>query len=308
MTNISCTAHNGSSIPSVGLGTYKSEPGQIKIALQNAIQSGYRHFDLAAFYQNESEIGDCFKEIFSEGLVKREDLWITSKLWNSEHRPERVENACRKTLSDLKLDYLDLYLIHWPMSTPPELGGIPKDSSGRLVTDSVPIHKTWEAMEELVKKGLVRNIGVCNFVVPLLEDLWNCATIKPMVNQVEMHPFCQLPELVKYCEYRQICLTAFCPIARPGSHPQFDVNKSQILLDISKAHNKTPAQVALRWNIQRSRMISVIPKSVTPSRIKENIDIGDFTLSDDEMRQIETLDRTGRVSNPNTTFGFAAFN
>ncbi|KAA6399891.1 MAG: putative Aldose reductase A, partial [Streblomastix strix] len=194
---------DGSKIPVIGLGSWASEKSKIREAYKHAISIGYRHFDCAFIYQNQKEIGEAFKEIFTSGTVKREDLWITSKVWNGDHAPDRVEKMCRETLNDLQITYLDEYLIHWPISQ----GGKP-----------VAIAETWKAMEILKQKGLVKHIGVSNFNVQLLNELYNGAQIyKPEVNQVELHPYLQQTRLVDFCRKIGVHITAYCPLVRMGS-------------------------------------------------------------------------------------------
>lgn len=299
------TLNTGAKMPALGLGTWQSEPGKVNEAVTHALtKANYTHIDCAWIYGNEKEVGAAFKDIFS-GKRKRDDVFITSKLWNSFHAKGNVAKACKETLGDLGLDHLDLYLIHWGLPTPPGENE-PVDENGVLKLDTVPVRETWEAMQELVKAGLVRAIGVSNFTVPMLVDLLTYADIPPTVNQVELHPYLQQSELVAYCASRGITVTAYSPLGRPGAEPPRSFmhmpGKGERIIDeksiqqIAQAHRKTVAQVLLRWGIQRGTV--VIPKSTTPSRIDENINVFDFELSDAQMQEIAMLERNARYVNP----------
>ncbi|KAH7821962.1 putative aldehyde reductase [Monocercomonoides exilis] len=303
------TLKSGAKIPCVGLGTWEAPKGEVGNGIKSAIEAGYRHFDLAAVYGNEKECGEAFAEIFKSGIVKREDLWITSKLWNSEHRPERVLAACQKTLADLQLTYLDLYLIHWPVAHVPKDEPEQTDSRGFTKIDHVPIAATWAAMEELVAKGLVKHIGVSNFTVALLNDLLNSCKIQPEVNQIEMHPYNQQWDLVEYCQRQGIHCTAYSPLVRVGTVHGLPVNvmTDPVIGKIAEKHKKTPAQIAIRWQFQRMPNISVIPKSTKKERVIENFNVFDFALDDEDLKEIRALDRGFRVCQPIDFFGLPVF-
>ncbi|MDO8581802.1 MAG: aldo/keto reductase [bacterium] len=299
--------NTGVSMPSIGLGTWKSEPKKVGQAVEYALlEAGYRHIDCAAIYLNEKEIGAAFKKVFASGKMKREDVFVTSKLWNTEHAKEDVVMACKKTLVDLRLDYLDLYLMHWGVATPPKEGSIqsnargePLDASGSLITAKVPVRETWEAMEELVNAGLVRAIGVANFTAPMLIDLLSYAHIPPAMNQIELHPYNQQSRLVKFCHARNITVTAYSPLGAPG---KVRAQNGQLIIDdevisvIANKYKKSSVQVLIRWGIQRKTI--VIPKSVTPERIKSNMDVFDFALSQEDMNVIARLDKKQRYVDP----------
>lgn len=310
--------NTGASMPILGLGTWKSLPNKVKEAVLHALsECDYHHIDCAAVYRNEKEIGEAFKEVFENNTIKREDIFITSKLWNSEHKKEYVRKACEATLSNLNLEYLDLYLMHWGIAIPHkenlEAGWtVELGDDGVMITDKVSIRETWEAIEELVELGLVKAIGVANFTTMMLIDLLSYAKIKPAVNQIELHPYLQQTELLEFCKRNDIIVTAYSPLGSPGNrsgvvingHPSPD-NKDKVLpsileddtiLAIASSHNKTPAQILIRWGIQRGTI--VIPKSVTPERIKENIDVFDFGLSAEEMNKIAELNKNLRFVNP----------
>lgn len=317
--NTDLKLNTGASMPLIGLGTWKSESNEVGKAVEYALSEyGYCHIDCAAVYLNEKEIGSSFKKIFGNNIRKREDIFITSKLWNTEHHKEDVRKACESTLSDLNLNYLDLYLIHWGIAIPhnDSLSTGSKgrfteqlDKNGFLITEKVSIAETWEAMEELVEAGLVKAIGVANFTVPMLSDLLSYCKIKPAVNQVEMHVYLQQPELLEFCQNNDIVVTAYSPLGTPGNlkGKGFPVLMEDTTInEIARSHNKTPAQVLLRWGMQRGTV--VIPKSVTPERIKENIDIFDFELLEEEMKTISVLNRNLRFLNPYMWWKIPYFN
>lgn len=299
----SLTLNTGASMPRVGLGTWKSPRESAGQAVEYAlIESGYRHIDCAAIYRNEEEIGQSLKKVLSKGSVGRGDIFITSKLWNSAHRKNDVLTACKKTLHDLGLDYLDLYLVHWGIATPSHwtisTNGqeVEYDEHGRVVLEKVSLQETWEAMQELVKAGLVKALGVANFTAPMLIDLLTYAHIPPAVNQIELHPYLQQSRLVEFCQDKNIVVTAYSPLGSPGNYRDTTVLEDETLRRIAHTHNKTSAQVALRYGIQRNTV--VIPKSTHPERIKENISVFDFELSDDEMGAIANIDKKLRLTDP----------
>jgi len=283
------TLANGIKMPAVGLGTWRAEPGVVEKAVQEALKIGYKHIDGAYVYENEKEVGKALHEAFTTGGIKREDIFITSKLWNTRHTPKDVKPAFEKTISDLQLDYLDLYLMHWPISTDPNGPDFTTTINPILIID------TWRAMEELYESGKVKAIGVSNFTIPLLEDLLKEAKIKPMVNQIELNPYLPQPKLVEFCQQHQIHVTAYCPL---GSGCEPSVLKDPIIGEIAKKHGKTPAQVALSWNVQRG--VTVIPKSVRNERIVENGQL--FTLDNDDIAKIATIKTRLRTCDPITFF------
>lgn len=267
-----------------------------------AIENGYRHIDTAYFYKNEEDVGRAINEKIADGTVTREDMFVVTKLWNIHHAPKHVETACRKSLENLGLKYLDLYLMHTPMgfayTEPEEL--MPKDALGNLKFSDVDYLDTWRAMEQLVDKGLVKSIGISNFNSEQITRIFESCRIKPVVNQVECNPTINQKRLIQFCKARHIKVTAYSPLTKPhawvadksGPKPAF---LDQRVIDIATIHKKTPAQVVLRFLYQHGTM--PIPKSSNEQRIKENIDIFDFVLAPEEMFLMESL-HTGQRAVP----------
>ncbi|MFZ4724367.1 MAG: aldo/keto reductase [Paludibacter sp.] len=284
---------NGDKIPTIGLGTWLSKSNEVYDAVLYAIRIGYRHIDCAYIYRNEKEIGKALTFAVNTGLVKREELFITSKLWNSDHSPERVELAIRKSLRDLQLDYLDLYLIHWPIvfKTGQELA---RDASDLVSLDLMPIADTWKAMEKIQQKGLTKHIGVSNFNIPKLKLLLDNSNVNPEVNQIELHPYLQQNELVNFCKGNNIILTAFSPLgSRHLMNSDAGLTREEIIISIAQKHKCSPAQVLLAWGMQRG--IAVIPKSVNPTRIQENINSKSVELDNNDLIEIAGLERNLRM-------------
>jgi alcohol dehydrogenase (NADP+) len=281
-------------MPALGLGTWKSAPGEVYDAVNVALQAGYRHIDCAPIYGNEAEVGRALAASFDEGVVSRDDVWITSKLWNDAHAPDDVRPALEQTLDDLQLDALDLYLMHWPIAL--EKGvGMPASPDDFIPLEQLPIAATWEAMEALVDDGLVRHIGVSNFNVPKLDALLDDARIKPEMNQIEMHPYLQRPKMYAFARERGVHLTAYSPLGSTDRPERLKEEGEPVVLDdptiaeIAERHDASPAQVLIRWAIHRDT--AVIPKSVTPAHIKDNLAAADVALTDADMEAIAQLDR-----------------
>ncbi len=300
--------NNGSEMPVLGLGTWKSPTTEIGSAVQYALQEcGYTHVDCAKIYGNEKEIGQAFSDTFSTKKIKRKDVFITSKLWNADHDPSIVESVCKNTLADLQLDYLDLYLMHWGIAFAGGKGNEPKQPDGKMELGPFSIKDTWQAMERLVERGLVRGIGVANFSVAMLTDVLSYAKVAPVINQIELHPYNTQDSLVAYCHSRNVAVTAYSPLGNRGRQQAGDLIllDDQIVLTIAQEVQKTPAQVLLRWAIQRKTI--VIPKSVTPSRIAENIAVFDFELSEEQMVRLSALNCKHRFVEPSTAWGVPYF-
>eukprot|EP00239_Pterosperma_sp_CCMP1384_P001786 CAMPEP_0197848224 /NCGR_PEP_ID=MMETSP1438-20131217/7992_1 /TAXON_ID=1461541 /ORGANISM="Pterosperma sp., Strain CCMP1384" /LENGTH=393 /DNA_ID=CAMNT_0043460367 /DNA_START=50 /DNA_END=1231 /DNA_ORIENTATION=- len=279
-------------IPQFGLGTWLSEPGKVYEATKAAIDAGYRHIDEAWIYYNEAEVGQALAEKFEEGVVTRGDMFITSKLWNNFHRPELVKAGLEESLKALGLEYLDLYLIHFPVAFIP---GVDEATSPEQV-EEVPLADTWKAMEELVDAGLVGNIGTSNFEIEHLKQVQAVATKPLAANQFETHPYYQRNELVNYCHDNDIVVIAHTSLGSPANVMSAHAASQPLMQDpvvgeIAASVNKTPAQVLLRWAIQRPTV--VIPKSVTASRIVSNGEVFDFELTSEQVAALNGLDKPG---------------
>ena len=280
---------SGGGMPALGLGTWKSKPGEVGKAIISAIRIGYRHFDCSPIYGNEKEIGEAFSKAFSEGLVKREEVWITSKLWNNSHGKEQVIPALRKTLADLRLDYLDLYLIHWPIALKPGVV-MPEEGQGFLKPEEAPLDETWRGMEQAQADGLAKHIGVSNFSPARLEKLMGIAERPPEVNQVECHPFLAQKELLEVCRQHGVVLTGYCPLGsgKPKDGETPTIFEDETISRIAKNHGVTPAQIALAWAVCRGTV--PIPKSTNENRQQENLAAVELSLTEAEMAEMDALD------------------
>ncbi|CAN6562093.1 unnamed protein product [Malus baccata var. baccata] len=305
------TLNSGFNMPVVGLGVWRMEGKEIRDLVLNALNLGYRHFDCAADYKNEPEVGEALAEAFSTGLVKREDLFITTKLWNSDHG--HVVEACKDSLKKLRLDYLDLYLVHFPVATKHTgvgMTGSALDEDGVLEIDTtISLETTWHAMEELVSMGLVRSIGISNYDIFLTRDCLAYSEVKPAVNQIETHPYFQRESLVKFCQKQGICVTAHTPLGGAVANSEWFGSVSclddPVLKNLAEKYKKTAAQVVLRWGIQRNTV--VIPKTSKLERLKENFQVFDFELTKEDMDLIAKVDRKHRTNLPCKFWGVDLF-
>ncbi|WVZ78096.1 hypothetical protein U9M48_025860 [Paspalum notatum var. saurae] len=298
---------SGHRMPAVGLGVWRMEKPDIRGLIHSALRIGYRHLDCAADYQNEAEVGDALAEAFQTGLVKREDLFITTKLWNSDHG--HVVEACKDSLKKLQLDYLDLYLVHFPVAT--RHTGVGTTSSalgddGVLDIDTtISLETTWHAMEELVSMGLVRSIGISNYDIFLTRDCLAYAKIKPAVNQIETHPYFQRDSLVKFCQKHGICVTAHTPLGGSTANTEWFGSVSclddPVIKSLAEKYGKTPAQLVLRWGLQRNTV--VIPKTSKVERLQENFEVFNFDISGEDMEKIKAIDRNYRTNQPAKFWG-----
>ncbi|XP_044002682.1 aldo-keto reductase family 1 member B1-like [Aphidius gifuensis] len=284
--------NNGNYCPMLGLGTWQSAPGSVGEAVKKAIDIGYRHIDCSPIYENEKEIGQALKSKIDDETVTREDLFITSKLWNTNHHPDKVEAALTNTLNDLCVDYLDLYLIHWPLGFAEGY-----TDEGNFIESDDDYVDTWKAMEDMLEKGLVKNIGLSNFNSKQIERLLRHSTVTPVVNQVECHPYLTQIKLSDFCQSKEIVLTAYSPLGspdRPWAKPEdAQLINDERLRSIADNYDKTTAQVVLRYQIDRGHI--VIPKTVSESRMIENFDIMNFKLSQDDIELINSFDCNGRI-------------
>jgi alcohol dehydrogenase (NADP+) len=299
----SCTLSTGARMPAIGLGTFGSDhapPSEIACAVETAAAIGYRHFDCASVYANESEIGGAIRNVIASG-VPREALWITSKLWNDKHAEADVIASCRKSLADLQLDYLDLYLVHWPFPNfhPPgcDVNSRSSDAKPYLHESFV---RTWRQMERLVDLGLVRHIGTSNMTAPKLRRLLPDVRIRPAINEMELHPHFQQPELFDFVRAEGIVPVGYCPLGSPH-RPARDRTpedtsplEDPVIRAIAEARAVHPAAICLKWAVQRGQ--AAIPFSTNPANLETNLRaVIEDPLIDEEMRQIAKLDRNCRL-------------
>jgi alcohol dehydrogenase (NADP+) len=291
---------DGGKIPVIGLGTFGSDsvdPETVAATIRKAVFSGYRHIDCASVYGNEANIGQTLKELFKSGIIKREEMWITSKVWNDKHSD--VMASCRKSLADLQLDYLDLYLVHWPFPNyhPPKC-----DVNVRNPNAKQYIHEnymnTWRQMESLVEKGLVKRIGTSNMTIPKLTLLLRDAKIRPAFNEMELHPHFQQPNLFAFCQHNNIQSIGYCPLGSPGRPerdrtPEDTVDlEDQVITEIADRHHLTPAQVAIKWAIQRGQ----IPIPFSVNHFNENLEAAiKVKLTNKDMEDIAKTDKNCRL-------------
>ncbi|KAI6677636.1 hypothetical protein NL676_038432 [Syzygium grande] len=301
------TLNTGFTMPTVGLGLFRMEGKDLKDLLFHAIKIGYRHFDCAAKYKNEVEVGEALAEAFRSGLVRREEIFMATKLWNSDHG--HVIEACKDSLKKLQLDYLDLYLVHFPVAT--KHAGIGActsvlDENGVLDIDTtITLEATWRGMEDLVSMGLVRSIGISNYSLLQTRECLAYSKIRPAVNQIELHPYFQRDSLVNFCQRHGVCVTAHTPLGGATANAimfgSVSCLDNSILKGLAKKYRKTVAQIVLRWSIQRNTV--VIPKTSKPERLEENFQVFNFKLEKEDMDLIKSLDWNYRTNQPAKYWG-----
>jgi diketogulonate reductase-like aldo/keto reductase len=277
-------------MPALGFGTLIPDPVETKNATRAALETGFRQFDSAERYRNETEVGEAMLELFKEGRIKREEVFIATKLWNSNHRPERVKPAFEASLRRLQLDYVDLYLIHTPFAFQPGDEQDPRDQNGKVIyDDGVTLLDTWRALESLVDEGRCKAIGLSDVNVEKAKEIVEGARIKPAVIHVESHPYLPEWELLEFCNRNGIVLQAFAALGHSSEPRLLD---DPVITSIAKRVNKTPAQVLLAWAVQRGT--ALLTTSKTPSRIEENFDIS--TLPEDAVREISGIQTRQRFN------------
>ncbi|CAH8580718.1 unnamed protein product [Dicrocoelium dendriticum] len=276
------------SMPVFGLGTWNSPADEVKLAVRTALEAGYRHIDCALVYGNEKEIGEELAQSMKKLNLKREDIFITTKLWCTHFRRDLVRKCCETSLKNLQIPYIDLYLVHWPVALKPGDELLPRTEDGfHFAPDKVPLLETWKAMEELVTAGLVKTIGVSNFNRRQLDLILKNCNIKPVNLQVEIHANFMNSKLVDYARSKGLTITAYSPLGSPAAAPgEVNLLTEPWVCEVAKRYNKSAAQVLLRLLLQLN--IAVVPKSVTPSRIISNFQVFDFTLKDEDVHTLST--------------------
>ncbi|KAJ6221852.1 hypothetical protein RDWZM_000397 [Blomia tropicalis] len=292
--------NNGRTIPIIGLGTWQSAAnGEVYQAVCDAIVAGYRHLDCAFVYENQTEIGQAINDSIRNNIVKREDLFITSKIWLTYYTKERMLKCAKLILDQLQLNYIDLLLLHYPISLLQQDDNLrPIDSKGRAIDGGIDYLDAYRSLELLVDHGMVRSIGVSNFTIKQIDRLLANVRIKPVTNQVESHPYLNQMSLKEYCNTNEIVLTAFSPLGNPGSARNKSPDKDMLLRDpvvvrLAKKYSKNEGQILIKFQVQNGNL--VIPKSVRKSRIISNIDVFDFQLTKSEMDELLSLDRNYRT-------------
>ena len=290
----SLTLHDGTEFPAFGLGTWLSEPDAVYRAVRYALEIGYRHVDGAWIYLNEEEVGRGIAEAIAAGDVTREQLWVTTKLWNDHHDPTHVQAGLERSLRLLGLDYVDLYLMHWPVALRHGVGR-PTSPDDFVSLDELPLPATWEAMAKLPATGLTKRVGVSNFSASKIATISDAVGVTPVVNQIELHPYLPQDALLAAMAQRGVVATAYAPLGSGGRPPALRRDDEVRLLDdpvvtaIAAAHDASPAQVLIAWALARGT--AVIPKSTTPSRIAANLGGTQLRLTADDRAALDALGR-----------------
>jgi diketogulonate reductase-like aldo/keto reductase len=282
--------HGSGAIPAVGFGTLIPDPVATKQATKTALEVGFRHFDCAERYRNEKAVGDAMRETFKAGRIQRDDVFVTTKLWNTNHRPERVKPAFDASRGRLQVEYVDCYLIHTPFAFRPGDEQDPRDERGQVIYDSgVTLVETWRALERLVDDGQCKSIGLSDITLDKLQEIVAAARIKPAVVEVESHPYLPEWDLLDYCRQHGIVLLAFAALGH-GMEPR--LLDDPVIVGIARRLGKTPAQVVLAWAVQRGT--AFLTTSVTPGRIRENFELS--TIPEDAMREIGDIPTSVRFN------------
>ncbi|CAG2118825.1 unnamed protein product [Medioppia subpectinata] len=283
------TLSNGRKMPVIGLGTYRATGDVIYNSVLTALDVGYRHIDTAYLYDNEKDIGRALKHAFSETKIKREDVFIVSKLWHTFHSRPLVTEAIEKSLNSLGLEYLDLYLIHFPFGLKEGTNETtPVDPQGNVLFSDVDYVETWKGMEDVLSKGLAKSIGLSNFNHEQIDRILSVAKVKPVINQVECHPYLNQKQLKDFCSERGIVLTAYSPLGTGR------LLNDTVVLEIADKHNVTAAQVLIRYEAQRG--VVVIPKATSRKYIEENFNVFNINLSEEDMKSIDSLNQNLRYN------------
>ncbi|KAI8387990.1 xylose reductase [Radiomyces spectabilis] len=301
---------SGDKMPLVGFGCWKVDPKDAPETIYNAIKTGYRLIDSAANYKNEEGIGKGIQMAIKDGLVRRQDLFVTTKLWSTYHKKEHVRKALEKQLEQLQLDYVDMFLVHFPLPlkyVPIEAKYPPgwyQPGEDVITLDRAPMHECWAAIEDCVRAGLTRNIGVSNFNVQLLMDMLTYANIRPSLLQVELHPYLQQEHLVRWAQQQGIAVTAYSSFGptsfvSTGSRRAKNVQplfENPTIMDIAAKYNRQPSEVALRWSLERN--VAVVPKSLNVDRMKMNLQALDWKMDEEDVQAINGLDMGLRFNDP----------
>lgn len=293
----------GINVPAIGLGTWRLEPDKVGQIVHDAIEMGYRHFDCASFYGNQKQIGDVLHQYFSNSDFGRHRFFITSKLWSTNHHRAHVKEELERTLHDLQCHHLDLFLMHFPFALQHGSAPVPKDESGKPLLDNVSLKETWQAMETAVIDGKCKSIGVANFRIDQLREILSFCTIKPSVLQIELHPYLQQQELIDFCHHNGILVMAYSPLGSDEGCQK--LQNDNIVTELCKKYKKTPTQLVIGWNIQCGR--AVIPRTHSKEHLKENLNVFDFTLSNEDINKLNGLNQGTRFISPLKSFGVPVF-